>query len=323
MYRKSVFLIVLLAAGTVLVALSYLRSSRHKSETSSPGSKKTESRVTSCKKSPVPSVTTQKLVAENAVGSGKTNRDSPVPLPADEVRERKPQTTDSEPPAEHGSAVSGKQKEQVLLHLKDPQVPIEQRQRKIEELARRGDTEAVEILKRLGDERTHLNAAAVKALGRMDQPEIAAYLRGKLTDRNPRIIAAAVDGLARIDGDNAVPVIVKTLNQNHSRADGFQDVVCRACVESLGSIGSPEAVPALAKELEEQVGKSFQYDYGSEVVAALREIGHPSGRQALISYISKLESKKEKMKEHPMPRRYLAKKVEEAREAAQYLKENT
>ena len=212
------------------------------------------------------------------------------------------------------------EKHPVVERLKRGDIPIQERLKTVDYLASKGDEESVSILMALGDAKAYLNAAAVEALGSTRDVRVPAYLKGKLTHTDPLVIAGAVRALARVEGKKAIPRISKVLKDNRRRPDGFEDVVCNACVEAFSRIQSASAVPVLRIELKETVGRFLQYDYGSRIVAALKHIGDPAGRPVLLAYAERLSVEKGKTKDNPMAQRYFQDKIEEARAAAAVLK---
>jgi hypothetical protein len=183
-------------------------------------------------------------------------------------------------------------------------------------LEKEGDAEAVAVLMALGDERTYLNAAAVEALGGVQFAGVQDYLTAKLSNGDPLIICAAVNSLAKQQGEGAIPAIAKVLKQNRERSDGFQDRVCETCVEALGRTGSAKAIPALEAELRETVGSILDYDYGSKVVAALSAIDDVQARPVLEAYADRLSAQEERASVNPLGRRYMLQKIKEARDCA-------
>jgi hypothetical protein len=197
---------------------------------------------------------------------------------------------------------------------------VKDRFAEIRQLAQAGDGKAACALMVIGDEGSVFSAPAVAGLGRSRAPGIAGYLKEKLTNPDPQVVAAAARSLAQTGGADAVPAIAAALRQNRTRPDGFEDTVCTACVEALGATGSPLAVPPLAEELQETVGRSLQHEYGSAVVAALRRIGHPSAGPALLSYAEKLRAEREQKRDNPLAYRYFGAKLDEVTGAVESLK---
>ena len=204
--------------------------------------------------------------------------------------------------------------------LMDQTIPVERRLAQVELLARKADAASARTLMALADRDTQLNAAAIEALGRVPAPGVPEYLASRLTEPDPRLLAAAVRSLGRAADASAIAAIADTLRRNRRREDGYQDTVCTACVEALGAIGSPAAVPALAAELEETVGHELQHEYGSAVVAALRRIGSVAARSALDAYAQRLEAELERSRDNPLAIRYLERKISEIKEAVGDLK---
>jgi hypothetical protein len=203
----------------------------------------------------------------------------------------------------------------AVARFADAAIPVSQRMAEIDQLGQRGDAAAVQILMTLGDTYTYLNFQAIEALGRVKTPEVARYLAGKTGDKDPKIVAGAMQSLARVQGAEGIPVIAATIAANRQRPDGFQDTVCAAGVKALAEIGSPQAIPALAEEFEKTVGKTLQHEYGSQVVAAFKAIGDPAGVPALEAYAQRLQTQRDAMGKNPMGQHYLEGKIKEVREA--------
>ena len=172
----------------------------------------------------------------------------------------------------------------------------------------------------LADHDPSLSTAAVTALGRVRSAEVDVYLRTKLVEPDPRVLAAAIRSLGQVAEPAAVAAIGQTLQQNHRRDDGFEDTVCGACVETLGSIGSVAAVPFLVTELEQTVGHELQHEYGSQVVAALAHIGSASARPTLLAYTARLRADRDQQRENPLGQHYLDQKIAEVTAALDSLK---
>jgi len=208
-----------------------------------------------------------------------------------------------------------------VQHFKNPSVPIEKRRLDLAELARKGDADSVAVLMALGNEHTYLNVSAVMALGDVKTAGVKEYLRVKLNDGDPQVLSAAVKSLAKQQGEAAVPAIAGVLKRNRKRSDGFQDVVCAACVKALAGTKSSLAIPVLDVELRETVGITLQYDYGSEVVAALLAINKVDARSVLLAYADRLTLQEQNAPDdNPMGRRYMQDKIKEARDAVKALK---
>lgn len=206
-----------------------------------------------------------------------------------------------------------------VLRLMNSAIPIEDRLAEIRGLASRADRNSTRILMELADRDTLLNSAAVEALGRIPTTEVTEFLTRKLASGDPQILAATVRSLARTGGAQAVSPIAVILRGNHRRDDGYQDTVCTACVEALGATGSPQAVPALAAELEETVGRDLQLEYGSAVVAALAHIGSASAQPSLLAYARRLKTR-QAAEHNPLATEYLRCKISEVESAIVGLK---
>jgi hypothetical protein len=201
--------------------------------------------------------------------------------------------------------------------FKDTKTPVEERLREIDALARKAGAQDLEVLMALGDEKTYLNWAGVKALGDVPKdrrtPEIADYLRGKTADPDARIICEALRSLARQAREAAVPAIVAALERNQVRPDGFQGMVQRAAVEALAETGSANIVGPLVAQLNRSEERGWDMEYGSAIVKVLRSRPGPESKAALNSYADRLTAR---VPEDKMAGEYFRTKIAEARAAA-------
>lgn len=186
---------------------------------------------------------------------------------------------------------------------------LSERRAAISLLATAQDLESAQKLMRFGQESGLHNSAAVEALASFPQAEVTSYLNARLTDPDPRIVMAAAKGLAGRDG--SVLALTAAVKANRSRPDGFEHLVCAACVEALGKSRHPDAITALAAELQETVGTSLNLEYGSQVVAALGNTGSASAITALAAYRLRLGSKVERAKADSGVSAYLQQKINE------------
>jgi len=212
--------------------------------------------------------------------------------------------------------------DQSVARFADASIPVEKRTAEVEQLGKSGDANAVQTLMKLGDTYTYLNFKAVEALGNVNMPEVAKYLEGKTGDKDPRVVAYAIQSLAKVQGAEAVPAIAATIVANRQRPDGYQDMVCAAGVKALGEIGSSKAIPALAEEFDKTVGKTLQHEYGSQVVAAIQTIGDRAGMPALEAYAERLQVQRDGMADNPMGQRYLEGKIKEVTDAIGFIEQN-
>ena len=72
---------------------------------------------------------------------------------------------------------------------KNARIPIEEREQAVSAAGTLRDGPALRKLMALGNENTYLNCAAVAALGKAGSPEVAEYLKRKLSDPNPRLLS--------------------------------------------------------------------------------------------------------------------------------------
>lgn len=196
---------------------------------------------------------------------------------------------------------------------------LEDRIGAIQSLARRGDSEAAQMLMKVGDAGVYLSAVAVEELGLVSQPGVREYLRSKLDSADYRLVVAAVRALSRQAGVGSVSLLAEAIQANRERADGYHEVIWTECVRAMGAMRSPVAVPVLVAELG-RVGESGGWvEYGSEVVAALRTIGEPSAVAGLQRYAAALEARLQGMGDNPLGQDYLRRKLAQVREAIEFL----
>jgi HEAT repeat protein len=235
-----------------------------------------------------------------------------------------PKTPATPTPPDESPRVDKQAIDRSVARCKDTRIPLLDRIADIKRFGKQGDAQAAATLMAIGNEHTYLNWAAVNALGDVRQPGVADYLRKKSSAEDARIVAAAVQALARLEGAASVSYIAGVLAANHKRPDGHQDIVCFACVGALVSTGSAKALAPLGKELSETVGHTaLQHNYGSHVVKALQTIGDKNAVPLLTAYADRLERDKQQHADNPMGLRYLDAKIKEARLAAENLKGGT
>jgi HEAT repeat protein len=179
----------------------------------------------------------------------------------------------------------------------DAAIPLEVRERKLAELAREKTPSAVRTLLEVARSGCYLAAASTEQLGWVDDPGVKSFLREVLTDdsaTNVRRLCAAVNALARLEGELAVPDLASLLAKNRERDDGLNALLEEACVKALGDIGSPTALPVLREELE-RFGKGSRQDldYGLAVAQALwkSQPGGEEARRALREYAGAMEAR--------------------------------
>ena len=204
--------------------------------------------------------------------------------------------------------------------FKDTRIPLEQREAEIRALAKRGDDEAVSILMALADQYVYLNRAAIEALGTIPKPEVVAYLKSRLGDVNTHdvtLLCECIRSAGKILDGDAVAEVGKVMAAARKREDGHAGPIGEVCIQTLGGLRRPEAVPWLKDELDHMCAQErLDLAHGSEIVKAYAEIGDRRAGEILGDYADFLEERKP---EEPMPRRYYEEKILEAREAAQKL----
>jgi HEAT repeat protein len=211
----------------------------------------------------------------------------------------------------------------LLDRVRDPAVPLAERQRAIAAAARDlPPDEAVAQLVALADAGVHLGPFAVAELGRhRGRPAADRWLAAHRGDGDPAIAAAVVRALGSPGAAPDVPAIAAAMLANRRRADGHEDVVLAAAVEVLGRSGDPAAIPVLDRELRETVGPVLQHDYGSLVVGAIGAIGHADGAPPLAAYRRRLAAELAGEAGNAFGRTYLARKIAEVDRVIDELKE--
>lgn len=207
----------------------------------------------------------------------------------------------------------------LIARFANEAIPVETRMAEIKMLAEQADPESLTTLMEIGNSEIPLNHAAVEALGSIASPEVERYLEEKTRAADPHVLAAAVSSIAKVEGEKAVALITNLLVTNRQRQDSRQDVVCRACVQALGTIRSPDAVPALSEELEHTVGKRYHHDYGSMVVAAIKTLNDRRAVPALEAYEKRLRSEIESFADNPHKQKSIEANIEEVRDAIKSL----
>ena len=202
----------------------------------------------------------------------------------------------------------------LLAHFANTTIPLPRRKQDVQRLARARNDAAKAALMALGDAHLYLNRYAVEALGNYRDADTRRYLQEKLREPDALVVCAAVRALARSAGAGAVPDIAAVIRNNRRRADGHDEMVCQAAAETLGHIASARAVPVLAEELLRSEEPGWSKEYGSAVIVALKNIGAPEGRAAMLAYADRLEAR---LPDDPLARAYFEAKIREARAAAE------
>lgn len=211
----------------------------------------------------------------------------------------------------------------ALEYFADTNVPLKMRLAQVEMMGTNANPESVAILMVLGDEPIFVNYAAVEALGHVRSREVIEYVSGKLSAKDPKVVSAAVGSITMLLEDSAVPVLEETLDRNRHRDDGYQGMVCGACVKALGQTRSPLALPILKKELVAVLAHGSNYEYGSEIVSAFGKVGMPGDSAALLAYSDALQEELAKYSDNPEGHAYISGKIKEAQDAATLLQDSS
>ncbi len=210
---------------------------------------------------------------------------------------------------------------QLADRFSDTRIPLKQREANIRALARRGDREAVQILMAVADQNVYLNRAAVVALGKLNMPEVAQYLRSRLQEvqtHDVALLLQCIETTGLLLGREALGDIAAVLEAVRQRDDGHAVAIGVACVRALGDIAQPEAVQLLGKELAYvRTQPRVNLSYGAEIVQACAKIGDPDAADMLTGYADFLEQTKPTETE---PRQYYEQKIQETRDVVQQLR---
>ena len=128
-----------------------------------------------------------------------------------------------------------------------------------------------------------------EALRRWDaerQPGLSEVARVAAADADPTVIVQALEILERLADRDAAPLLLRILEENRDRPDGYGMPIRAAAIRALGACGDIGSIPALVKELERHEDLS----HDNAVVQALARIGHASALTALdgqLGYLAK------------------------------------
>ena len=202
-----------------------------------------------------------------------------------------------------------------LSVFSDADISIEERRREIARIAASSDPSSIDLLEALGSAQVYLSFDAVEALGSaraatQARPEVAEYLRAKLDSADAVMACAAVRGLSRLEGADAVPSLIKLLE---GRREGYEEIVEAAVVDALGDIGSPQAVAALVAQLARSEEPGFNLEQGSRIVRALGRINADGTATAAGAYAERLAAR---VPEDPLAKPYMESKLTEAQALA-------
>lgn len=197
-----------------------------------------------------------------------------------------------------------------IAHFSDTRIPFAQRLAELQALGKQGDAASIETLMLLGNAPIYANRYAVAALGQCRGAEVRAYLSGKLNDPDALLAIAAIQALGQSAAGTAIPALAQALIDNRDRPDGFQDMVRTAAVKALGLTASAQAAPALIGELQLVGNPNWNLEYGSAVIAALRNMDSAAGIRSIAVYADVLTAR---MPAERMSRAYYERKIAEAR----------
>ncbi len=182
---------------------------------------------------------------------------------------------------------------QVLLErLKDSVVKGIERLEIVNVLGQLRAYEAADaLLKELDKADSYLKRYVYRALGSTENPVVFASLCDGLSEKDPCLRLAAIEGLGELRLPVAVDPLIAQFSQDQG-PEGFGQTIRSAVVKSLGSIRDKRAVPSLVKELEGEINLSYHV----EVTEALGKIGDPIAANQIRDYLKVLRGKEPKDK---------------------------
>jgi HEAT repeat protein len=123
---------------------------------------------------------------------------------------------------------------------------------------------------------------------RENRPGTEAAAEWALSDPDPTVILQAIEILKNRKTRSAAPAMMRVIEQNRRRPDGYGTAIREAAATALGACGNAAAVPLLLKELEGH--DDLSYDVA--VVKALGDIGEIAALPAVESQLRRLETLK-------------------------------
>ena len=115
----------------------------------------------------------------------------------------------------------------------------------------RGDRPRTLLMGLMDDPQPAIRAAAVQALGDLGDGTVATRVALKLRDPAIIVRAAAAEALGKLREEGSVPALSEALHARDNWYRGSSLWVRRHYVDSLGQIGSREAIPALLRCLDD------------------------------------------------------------------------
>ena len=107
-------------------------------------------------------------------------------------------------------------------------------------------------------------------------------------DDDPTLVLQGVSILAALKEKRLAPLLLRLLEENRRRPDGYGPPIREAVVLALGACGDPAVVPLLVRDLDAH--DDFSYD--QTIVKALGDIGAKSALPAIDRQIAWLEAHK-------------------------------
>ncbi len=164
--------------------------------------------------------------------------------------------------------------------LREERLPI--RQVALRLLGRLRAQEAVDVIVELLDEVEHdLHRELLGTLARIGGEQAQRALIDLATSRDSELQTQAILTLGAMRSQKATGALLRILEKVRLKQTNLE--LMRTLVKTLGQIGSPEAVPLLAKVLKKKSfwKRTLRNDYRCALALALAEIGGDEARQAL------------------------------------------
>lgn len=144
----------------------------------------------------------------------------------------------------------------------------------LSELARWGDTRALELLKAsLNDPSASIRARVIRELGKLDDPALMEHLRLAAADPSRSVRTQVADALRRMPREEAGPILVQMLG------DPKQDVVFEA-LRSIDRLNYKEARPRLQQHLA-----ASDLDLAARAASLLDELGDKGASATVVQRI--------------------------------------
>jgi hypothetical protein len=223
----------------------------------------------------------------------------------------------STPSTAVSSAGKTRTREESMALLRDEAASVDDRHAALEDVAKNEGAESVNALIGVAETNPALREHAIILLAKGKSDMAAAFLATQLTNEDERVVCRAVVGLAQIKGVDAIPSIGALAESNRALAGGPSDAIWESCAAALGETRSSEALPVLERELKWVGEGGAHLEYGSQLIAALEQIGDSRAADMLHAYADHLQASLSGM---PKIRQVQMVKIMETRKTAESLK---